>query len=64
MIEGKTEQETVTLTALALGISEETAHQVIAFERSLIDEDEVIVAEEEEENDEQPRTARAKRQAH
>lgn len=43
MIEGKTEQETVELTAEVLGVSIERAREIVAIESGEIDGDEVIV---------------------
>lgn len=40
MIEGKTEQETVKITAFVLGVSEAKAREIIAIETGQIEGDE------------------------
>lgn len=42
MIEGRTEQETVEITAFVLGVSEAEARAIIAVERGESDGDEVL----------------------
>lgn len=39
MIEGKTEQETIELTAYVLGVSQDQAREIIAIERGESDGD-------------------------
>lgn len=43
MIEGKTEQETIEITAEVLGVSIERAREIIAIESGEVDGDEVVI---------------------